>query len=441
MTAMRLDGDSRRMSWYLLAASLVLCFGVWRWADRVLIPGGTKAALARGVPIGNNSDLYARWLGARELLLRHRNPYSAEVTRDIQIGFYGRPLDPAKPADPTDQQAFAYPVYVVFLMAPSVLFPFSTVMKIFGWLLLACTAASVLLWIDALGLCLNGPLRAATVFLVLGTYPVLEGFHMQQLTMLVGFLLAAAAAAIARDWLVLSGFLLALSTIKPQLSVLLLCWFLVWVVGDWKNRKRLLWSFAATMAALLIGAEALLPGWMRDFIAAIPAYERYTAEQPILQTLLTPLGGEFAAILLLVVFAVVCWRWKKERAGSVRFGWAMILALTVNLAILNKTSPYNQVLLIPAWLALPGQLGRVGIVGRAVVKAAFACQAWQWFTALLLAVCSYMVPIERLQWAHRAPIYTIFALTPLVLPSVLLCLPRGKLAGETTARTPGESRR
>jgi len=326
MTAMRLDGDSRRMSWYLLAASLVLCFGVWRWADRVLIPGGTKAALARGVPIGNNSDLYARWLGARELLLRHRNPYSAEVTRDIQIGFYGRPLDPAKPADPTDQQAFAYPVYVVFLMAPSVLLPFSTVMRIFGWLLLACTAASVLLWIDALGLRLNGPLRAATVFLVLGTYPVLEGFHKQQLTMLVGFLLAAAAAAIARDWLVLSGFLLALSTIKPQLSVLLLCWFLVWVVGDWKNRKRLLWSFAATMAALLIGAEALLPGWMRDFIAAIPAYERYTAEQPILQTLLTPLGGEFAAILLLVVFAVVCWRWKKERAGSVRFRWAMILA-------------------------------------------------------------------------------------------------------------------
>jgi len=440
MAAMRLDGTSRRMSWYLLALSLVLCFGMWQWADRVLIPGSTKAALAGGVPIGNNSDLYARWLGARELLLRHRNPYSAEVTRDIQIGFYGRALDPAKPSDPTDQQAFAYPLYVVFLMAPAVLFPFSTVMKIFGWSLLVCTAASVLLWIDALGLRISGPLRAATVFLVLGTYPVLEGFHKQQLTMLVGFLLAAAAAAMARDRLALSGVLLSLSTIKPQLTVLLLCWFLVWVLGDWRKRRRLLSSFAASMAMLLIGAEMLLPGWMRDFVAAIRAYERYAAEQPILQTLLTVPVGEVAGVLLLAVLAAVCWRWRQEQAGSVRFGWAVILALTVNLAILNKTSPYNQVLLIPAWLVLPDQLGRVGIVGRAVVKAAFACQAWQWLTALLLAVCSYMVPIERLQWAHRVPIYTIFALTPLILLSILLCLPRGQLVGETTARTPAESR-
>ena len=27
------------------------------------------------------------------MLLHDRNPYSAEVTRDIQIGYYGRPLD------------------------------------------------------------------------------------------------------------------------------------------------------------------------------------------------------------------------------------------------------------------------------------------------------------------------------------------------------------
>ena len=59
------------------------------------------------------SDLYPRWLGARELLLHHRDPYSPEVTREIQIGYYGRPLDPSRPQDPRDQQGFAYPAYVV----------------------------------------------------------------------------------------------------------------------------------------------------------------------------------------------------------------------------------------------------------------------------------------------------------------------------------------
>ncbi|MGD1006096.1 MAG: hypothetical protein ABR980_02565, partial [Ignavibacteriaceae bacterium] len=34
-----------------------------------------------------NSDLYPRWLGSREALLHHRDPYGADVTREIQTGF------------------------------------------------------------------------------------------------------------------------------------------------------------------------------------------------------------------------------------------------------------------------------------------------------------------------------------------------------------------
>jgi hypothetical protein len=32
--------------------------------------------------------------GARGLLLCHRHPFSRELTGEIQIGYYGRPLDP-----------------------------------------------------------------------------------------------------------------------------------------------------------------------------------------------------------------------------------------------------------------------------------------------------------------------------------------------------------
>src|ERR1700730_6549483 len=100
---------------------------MWFYVQNVLV-GQQKAYAAHyGIPRGNLSDLYPRWLGARELLLHGENPYSRELTIDIQKGYYGRPLDRALPNDPKDRQAFAYPVYVIFLLAPTIKLPFSTV--------------------------------------------------------------------------------------------------------------------------------------------------------------------------------------------------------------------------------------------------------------------------------------------------------------------------
>ncbi len=106
-------------------------------------------AAAHGRPRGNLSDLYPRWLGARELLLHHRDPYSPEVTREIQAGYYGRVLDPDRADDPKDQQGFAYPVYVVFLLAPTIGLPFPVVQTGFRWLLVVLTLLSVPLWLRA----------------------------------------------------------------------------------------------------------------------------------------------------------------------------------------------------------------------------------------------------------------------------------------------------
>jgi len=113
----------------LLAVSFAC--GMWYYTSHVLIQYEKLDAAERGVPRGNLSDLYPRWLGARELLLHRRNPYSPEITREIQSGFYGRPLNANNPADPKDQEGFAYPLYVVFLLAPTVLMPFETARVVF----------------------------------------------------------------------------------------------------------------------------------------------------------------------------------------------------------------------------------------------------------------------------------------------------------------------
>ena len=119
-----------------LALAVVASASTWFYIDWILRANQLADAAAHNRPRGNLSDLYPRWLGARELLRHGRNPYSPEITREIQQGYYGRPLDPTRADDPKDQQAFAYPAYVVFLIAPTIDLPFNTVQKGFRWLLL-----------------------------------------------------------------------------------------------------------------------------------------------------------------------------------------------------------------------------------------------------------------------------------------------------------------
>ena len=181
----------------ILTLAVLASASTWFYMNRILRAEQVDEAAAHKRPRGNLSDLYPRWLGARELLMRGRNPYSAEITREIQQGYYGRPLDASRPDDPKDQQAFAYPAYVVFLMAPTVHLPFETVQIGFRWLLIGLAALSVLLWLRVLRW--KVPCGKVCVFIVLllGWLPMVQGIKLQQLSLLVAGLLAACGARLA----------------------------------------------------------------------------------------------------------------------------------------------------------------------------------------------------------------------------------------------------
>ncbi len=80
-----------------LIVAVLASASTWFYMNRILRAEQVADAAAHNRPRGNLSDLYPRWLGARELLMHGRNPYSADITREIQQGYYGRPLDPARP--------------------------------------------------------------------------------------------------------------------------------------------------------------------------------------------------------------------------------------------------------------------------------------------------------------------------------------------------------
>ena len=422
-----------------LAASLFISLGTWRWAQRVLVPSNTVAAQRSGVPVGNNSDLYPRWLGARELLLHHRDPYSTEVTREIQEGFYGRPLDLARPADPSDQAAFAYPLYVVFLLAPTVTLPFALVVSLCRWLFLFGIAASVPLWMRAIGFHLRLVWVVSAMVLVVSTYPSVLEFYMQNLAAVVAVLLALASAALVRDWLVFSGFLLALATIKPQLSTFFVLWFLLWASGGWQERRRLVFSFGLTLLALVLGGEILLPGWLGKFLTAARSYREYVANPSGLRMFFPPLLAWMLAAVLLGALLVLGWQRQRARAGSSDFGW-MLAWVAVVTTVVAPIALYNQVVLIPALLALLAQrelIWKAGRVPRALAKAAFTCLIWQWGTAAIIGWGSLVLPAERLRPTAYAPVYTLLALPPITLLAIaagtVALRPREADSGDPTA--------
>lgn len=387
---------------------------MWIWVQRVAIPYQISESATRGIPRGNLSDLYPRWLGARELLMHGRDPYGADITREIQVGYYGRVIDSARPNDPEDQQAFAYPLYIVFLLAPTIALPFPVVQKIFFWLLVLLTAVSVPLWLRALRWRLSIAWQLACTLLVLGCFPAIQGLKLQQLTLLVAALVAASIYCIVRQRLVLAGGLLALSGIKPQLVVLIIASLCLWVFGNWKERQRLLWSFAAIMTMLVVGAEFLRPGWIREFRLAVAAYYRYTGGgQSVLNVSLTPLWGKVVSAIFVGALFVVLWRYRHAASDSGEFCWAFSLVLAITLLIVPMYAPYNQLLLVPGLLLIAQgarPLWNRNLVSRFLITLTAFAVLWPWVAAGALAVALLFLPGATVEKAWTLPLFTTLAI-------------------------------
>ena len=404
---------------YGVIGSVLLAAAMWHWVQDVAIAHQQTESAALGIPRGNLSDLYPRWLGARELWLHRRDPYGADITREIQIGYYGRPIDPSRPNDPKDQQGFAYPVYVVFLLAPTLDWPFPVVQRVFIGVLVFLTAASVPWWLEALGWRLSMTARLTWIVLTLGCFPAIQGFKLQQLTLLVAALLALSMCFVSLRRFVWAGILLAIATIKPQLAVLPAVWLCIWVLGNWRERQRLFWSFAASMGVLFVASERLLRGWIHKFGAASAAYYEYTGGgRSVLDVLLTPTWGRIASVLVVAALVALLWRLRRAAEGTADFHWAMALVMATTLIVIPMFAPYNQMLLIPAVMVLVRairELWNANRVFRLLVAVTALAVAWPWIAASLLVIALVLLPGPVVQKAWALPIYTSIAIPATVL--------------------------
>lgn len=387
---------------------------MWFYMQYVLIRHQASYALLHEIPRGNLSDLYPRWLGTRELLLHHQDPYSAEVTREIQVGYYGRAIDRSRPSDPTDEQGFAYPVYVVFLLAPTIRMPFSIVQIGFRWFLIALTAASVPLWLRTLRWRISSSALVTVIVLTLGSFQVLQGIKLQQLSLLVSGLITGCASLLAGGSFFLAGVLLALASIKPQLTVPLSAWLLFWALSEWRQRKKFVWGFCGTIAVLSVAGELVLPGWIGRFRQAIIAYRRYNnGAESSLELLFTPTVGRLLTVAVLLGLAALCWRTRRVSHREPAFHGMLALVLATTIAIAPKEAPYNQVLLLAPILLVARHspiLWTRSPLSRVSLAIAGLMIAWPWLAAAGIFIASFFLPPDQVQKAWVVPVYTSLAI-------------------------------
>jgi len=407
-----------------LILALLVAIGTGYYYFDLLIPRSRQrdAANQMGGPYGFGGDFYPIWLTGRALIFHGTNPYTPEMTRAIQTGLFGRPMDPRRPADPpTDFRAFAYPLYVDLLAAPLLPFRFEAVRIVLGILLPALTGVGLVLWLHAFRLRLSAGALAVAIILFLVSYPVLEGLYAQQVGLLVGTAVAFAAASIVRGRMALAGVMLALASVKPQLVWLLVLGLLLWTAGDWTRRKGLAFGFFFTMAVLFVASQVVLPGWFGGWWHSMVGYSHYTLP-PLAQLVLGRFLGTVVALGMLALAGAYCWATRREPATSARFSLmvSFVLAVTV---ILEPTggAVYDHVVMIPAILWLGFRRAEILNGSRPMrvlaLVAVFAI-CWQWIVACGVAVLSLFSAVP----AGNPGVLVLPARMAAPLPFVLLAL-------------------
>ena len=177
--------------WLWLVAGILASVISWTYMHRILLPWEDFVNVRQGQVKAQLGDLYPRWVGTRELLLNGRNPYGPEVSHEIQMAFYGRPIEQSydKPRfEIIDEQRFVYPLYVVFLLAPSVHWDFAQ-MQVWALMFFAAvTAISLWLWMKVLDWRPLWPAAAGMVMLALSSPQIAQGLRLRQLGLFVAFL-------------------------------------------------------------------------------------------------------------------------------------------------------------------------------------------------------------------------------------------------------------
>jgi hypothetical protein len=312
------------------------------------------------------NDFYSRWMGARALFLQGQDPYSPEVTQEIQRGMYGRLARPDE-----DQVAFAYPLYVVFFVAPFVALPYAWAESFWIALLIVLVVSAGIGVARMFELPLAPFGLLALLAFVLTFYPALRGIFLGQFTLIVFASLAFGLACIRAGQDAWAGVILSATVIKPHIALIPLAVIVVWALVQ--RRWRLVRAWFVAIGTLVLLATVFLPMWVFEFVGAVNAYSSYITIGPPIQVLSEAfLPGDWARLVSFALSVVLLGVLVYRVARTVQAAWldfmpTLELALIVTTMVMVRTATTDQTLLLVPWIHWLANLARAGRRGLAVL--------------------------------------------------------------------------
>lgn len=392
----------------------------------IFVPRAMEVRAGEGLGNGYSfgADFYPLWLTTREGMLYHSDPYSPETTRGIQIGLFGRPLDNSNSPLMPDPRAFANPAFAELLFWPLALIPFPIVRLGLVVMLAAVTAFSVVTWLRAVRLQVDRVMIASLILLTLSSYSVLEGLFAEQIGLLVGFLLAASLAAFAGKRLFLSGSVLAVALIKPQMMLLVAIYLLLWSFAQWRARRAFVAGFVSVSALLAASSLLIWPHWISEWLNVLIRYRQYSTPPLACYVLGSCTGSRFGPVVVVALLAgalALAWRMRNASPGSIEFALtiSLLLATTV-VTLLRGQAVYDHVILLPGIILIAVSwrgFTASSRIFRVVIGTGALALFWQW-------ICAPFVIAAQPIFSRR-----IFTETVLTLPiRTAASIPFGVLA-------------
>jgi hypothetical protein len=313
-------------------------------------------------PGGN--DFLVHWVGTRALLVDGLSPYSDEVALRIQKMAYGRPAQPGE-----HELRVAYPLYSIGIFLPfafisdynlaRALWMTALEVGLFGLALLSLrlTGWKPALWLLALFLLFS-----------LTWYHSARAVINGNAVILVAVFIAGALAAIQSDRDEFAGVLLALSTIKPQVVILLVIFICVWAISV--RRWGIVNWTVLSLVALSVGAAFFVPDWPLQNLWEVIRYPGYNppgTPGSALAIWLPAAGSKLGWGLTILLGILLLTEWSAARGQEFRwFFWTASLTLVAGQWIGIQTDPGNFIVLFVAlvlifamWVKHSGTLGRV----------------------------------------------------------------------------------
>ena len=299
---------------------------------------------ARNNPGG--TDFLVHWLGTRAYFTEGISPYSDQVAVQIQNMVYGRTALPGE-----HELRVAYPFYSVILFFPLALIQDFTVaravwMTILEIGLIALTLVSIQLttWRPK-----NWMMILLLVFSLLW-YHGLRSLINGNVVILIALGVAGAFYAIKNKYDEMAGVLLALTTIKPQVVLLVVLYVLIWAI--FQRRYRIIAWFFITMALMVACATLLIPDWIMQNLREVMRYPGYNppgTPASALATWFPALGPRIGTIISLAVIVIMIVEWWLARHQEFRhFLWTGCLTLVLSAWSGIQTDPGNFIMMMPA---------------------------------------------------------------------------------------------